>query len=69
VSLGCSVDEVARILQVAAPTVDNTKAHVMTKLGVTKAATLTRAVIKAKISSLSDELTAAEKRRMRRGLK
>jgi DNA-binding CsgD family transcriptional regulator len=63
ISLGCTVEEAARILKLAANTVDNHKSRAMAKLGTDKAALLTRIAIKKKISSLSDKLTAAEKRR------
>ncbi len=65
-SLGCSVGEVARILKIAPNTADNHKSRAMSKLGVDKAALLTRLAIKLRITSLGDKLTAAEKRRSRR---
>jgi DNA-binding CsgD family transcriptional regulator len=66
ISLGCSVYEAAAILQLASSTVDNYKTGAMKKLGTSKAVLLTRAVIKAGISSLNDRLTSAERRRLRR---
>jgi len=65
-SLGCSIYEAAAILGLSSSTVDNYKTRVMAKLGVSKAATLTRAVILAGISELRDQLTPTEKRRLRR---
>jgi DNA-binding NarL/FixJ family response regulator len=64
-SLGCTVHEAAAILQLASSTVDNYKTSAMKKLGASKAALLTRAAIKAGISSLDDRLTSAERRRLR----
>jgi DNA-binding CsgD family transcriptional regulator len=63
ISLGCTVEEAAAILKLASNTVDNHKSRAMAKLGTDKAALLTRIAIKKKISSLTDKLTAAEKRR------
>jgi DNA-binding CsgD family transcriptional regulator len=64
-SLGCSIYEVAAILKLASATIDNFKTSAMRKLGTNKAALLTRAAIQTRISSLSDSLTPAEKRRMK----
>ncbi len=63
VSLGCTVSEAAKILKLAPNTVDNHKSRAMAKLGTDKAALLTRIAIKKRITSLSDKLTTAEKRR------
>ena len=63
VSLGCTVEETARILKLAANTVDNHKSRAMAKLGTDKAALLTRIALKQRITSMKDKLTAAEKRR------
>ncbi len=62
-SLGCTVEEAAKILKLARNTVDNHRARAMAKLGTDKAALLTRLAIKMRISSLNDKLTPAEKRR------
>jgi len=62
-SLGCSVPETAKILGVAAPTADNHKSRLMSKLGVNKAALLTRVAIQMKITSMADHLTMGEKRK------
>ena len=62
-SLGCTTGEIAAILNIAESTVDNHKAAAMRVLGTDKAALVTRLAIKHKISSLSDQLTAAEKRK------
>jgi DNA-binding CsgD family transcriptional regulator len=64
-SLGCSIYDAAAILDLSSSTVDNYKAWAMKKLGVTKAALLTREAIKTGISSLNDRLTSAERRRLR----
>lgn len=63
VSLGCIVEEIANILDLAVSTVDNHKAAAMKTLGTDKATLLTRIAIKHKISPLDDRLTAAEKRK------
>jgi DNA-binding NarL/FixJ family response regulator len=66
-SLGCSNHEAAAILGLAASTVDSFRSSAMAKLGVSKAATLTRVAILTGISGLHDQLTAAEKRRLKQG--
>jgi DNA-binding CsgD family transcriptional regulator len=63
VSLGCTTEEIAKILGLAESTVDNHKAAAMKLLGTGKAAIVTRLAIKYKISSTTDKLTAAEKRK------
>jgi len=63
ISLGCTVDEIAAILDVAPNTADNQRARAMRTLGTNKAALLTRIAIKYGISSINDRLTLAEKRR------
>ena len=62
-SLGCSVSEVAAILKLAAPTVDNHRLGAMRTLGIGRAVLLTRIAIKYGVSRLDDRLTLAEKRR------
>ena len=63
ISLGCTTEEAADILGLAASTVDNHKSRAMMLLGTDKAALLTRLAIKYRISSLKDKLTASEKRK------
>lgn len=63
VSLGCIVEEIAHILDLAVSTVDNHKAAAMKTLGTDKATLLTRIAIKHKISSMDDKLSRAEKRK------
>ena len=63
VSLGCTLEEAAAVLKLAPSTVDNHKTRAMAKLGTDKAALLTRIAIKRRVTSLSDKLTTAEKRR------
>jgi DNA-binding CsgD family transcriptional regulator len=65
-SLGCSMRDAGAILGITVSTVDNTKSSAMAKLGVSKAATLTRVAILTGISGLRDQLTPAEKRRLRK---
>jgi len=62
-SLGCTLHEIAAILDVASPTVDQHRLRAMKILGTNKAALLTRVAIKHRISSIHDRLTLAEKRR------
>jgi len=67
VSLGCTVEEIALVLNLSPSTVDNHKTRAMQRLGTNKVALLTRLAIKHRISSLKDQLTRAEKRRSGRG--
>jgi DNA-binding NarL/FixJ family response regulator len=62
-SLGCTVKEAAKVLKLSPSTVDNHKNTAMARLGTDKAALLTRLAIKTRITSLSDKLTTAEKRK------
>ena len=62
VSLGCSVHEIADILDLAPSTVDNHKTRAMERLGVNKVALLTRMAVKHRISALKDKLSPKEKR-------
>ena len=62
-SLGCTVKEAAKVLKLSPSTVDNHKNAAMARLGTDKAALLTRLAIKTRITSLSDKLTTAEKRK------
>ncbi len=66
VSLGCTLSEIAAILDVVPNTVDNHKQTAMRILGVSKAATLTRVAITHRISTLDDRLTPGEKRKLAR---
>lgn len=63
VSLGCTVKEAAAILKVAPSTVDNHRTRAMAKLGVDKAALLTRVAIREGVTTLDEKLTTLEKRR------
>ena len=62
-SLGCTVNEAAKILKLSPSTVDNHKTAAMARLGTDKLALLTRLALKLRISSLKDKLTPLEKRR------
>ena len=62
VSLGCSIKEIAAILDVVPSTADNHKARLMGKLGVNKAALVTRLAIQYGVSPMSDRLTPSEQR-------
>jgi len=61
--LGCTVKEAAKVLKLSPSTVDNHKSAAMARLGTDKLALLTRLAIKTRITSLSDKLTTAEKRK------
>ena len=63
VSLGCTTQEVAAILNIAVSTADNHKATAMKMLGTDKSTLVTRLAIKNKITSIDDRLTASEKRK------
>ena len=62
----CTMDEAAAILKLSPSTVDNHRARAMKILGADKAAIVTRLAIKHRISPLTDQLTAAEKRKSAR---
>jgi DNA-binding NarL/FixJ family response regulator len=62
-SLGCTVNEAAKVLRLSPSTVDNHKTAAMARLETDKLALLTRLALKMRISSLKDKLTPAEKRR------
>ena len=62
-SLGCTNDEIARILGISESTVDNHRDRAMSALGTNKAPLLARLAIKHKITSLNDQLTNTEKRK------
>ena len=63
-SLGCTSREIANILGMSRWTVENHQFLAKERLGVSKAAMLTRIAIKYKISPLDDELSPAEQRRL-----
>jgi len=62
-SLGCTREEIGKILKVAASTIDAHKARAMSKLGTDKTTLLTRLALKLKLTDLNDKLTAAEQRK------
>jgi DNA-binding NarL/FixJ family response regulator len=66
VSLGCTNEQIAAILGLEPSTVDNHKQRAYRALGVSKSVILTRVAIKHRLSSLNDELTRTEKRRLAR---
>jgi DNA-binding CsgD family transcriptional regulator len=61
-SLGCTVNEAAKILKLSPSTVDNHKTAAMARLGTDKLALLTRLAIKLRITKLHDKLTPRERR-------
>ena len=65
-SLGCTSHEIATILGMSRWTVENHQFQAKERLGVSKAAVLTRIAIKHKISPLDDKLSAAEERKLAR---
>ena len=66
VSLGCSQLDMAAILNLHPNTIDAHKQAAMRTLGVGKATLLTRLAIQHRISSLKDQLTRSEKRKIAR---
>ncbi len=62
-SLGCTVNEIAKILAIAPSTADNHRSRAMKILGTDRAVLLARIAIKYKISSMTDRLTAAERKK------
>ena len=65
-SLGCTSHEIATILGMSRWTVENHQFQAKERLGVSKAAVLTRIAIKFKISPLDDVLTRTEERKLAR---
>jgi DNA-binding CsgD family transcriptional regulator len=63
-SLGCTSHEIAAVLGMSRWTVENHQFQAKERLGVSKAALLTRVAIKYKISPLNDELSKAELRKL-----
>jgi len=63
-SLGCTSHEIASILDMSRWTVENHQFQAKERLGVSKAAVLTRIAIKHKLSTLDDKLSAAEERKL-----
>ena len=62
-SLGCTVNEIAKVLGIAPSTADNHRSRAMKILGTDRAVLLARIAMKYKISSLTDRMTAAEKKK------
>jgi len=62
-SLGCSVNEMALVLDIAPSTVDNHKASAMARLGTDKLALLTRVALSLGVTSMKDRLTPSERRK------
>jgi hypothetical protein len=56
--------QIVRLTSLGCTTVENHQFQAKERLGVSKAAVLTRVAIKYKISPLNDELSAAEKRKL-----
>jgi DNA-binding CsgD family transcriptional regulator len=65
-SLGCTSHEIANILGMSRWTVENHQFQAKERLGVSKAAVLTRIAIKFKISPLDDVLSRTEERKLAR---
>src|SRR5438552_14320242 len=63
-SLGCTSHELVAILGMSRWTVENHQFQAKERLGVSKAALLTRIAIKYKISPLNDELSRTAAREM-----
>jgi DNA-binding CsgD family transcriptional regulator len=65
-SLGCTSHEIATILGMSRWTVENHQFQAKERLGVSKAAVLTRIAIKHKVSPLDDQLSPAEQKKLAR---
>ena len=65
-SLGCTSHDIAAILGMSRWTVENHQFQAKERLGVSKAAVLTRVAIKYRISPLNDALTRSEQRKLAR---
>jgi DNA-binding CsgD family transcriptional regulator len=63
-SLGCTSHEIATILGMSRWTVENHQFQAKERLGVSKAAVLTRIAIKHKLSPLDDQLSPAEQKKL-----
>ncbi len=63
-SLGCTSHDIAKILGMSRWTVENHQFQAKERLGVSKAAVLTRIAIKHKVSPLDDKLSAAEEKKL-----
>lgn len=63
VSLGCTIEETAKILGLAKNTAAGHEAHAMNTLGTHKAALLTRMALKLEVTSMTDRLTPTEKKK------
>ena len=60
-TLGCTLNETARILSLTPRAAKTCKERAMQELGVDKVALLTRVALQQRITSMTDELTPAEK--------
>ncbi len=63
-SLGCTSHEIAKILGMSRWTVENHQFQAKERLGISKAALLTRIAIEYKVSPLTDKLSAAEQKKL-----
>lgn len=63
-SLGCTSHEVAKILGMSRWTVENHQFQAKERLGISKAALLTRIAVQYKVSPITDELSAAEQKKL-----
>ena len=62
-SLGCTVNEIAKVLNIAPSTADNHRSRAMKILGTDRAVLLARIAIKYKISSMNDKMSLAERKK------
>ncbi len=60
-TLGCTLNETARILSLTPRAANYCKTRAMQELGVNKVALLTRVALQQRITSMTDKLTPAEK--------
>ena len=61
ITLGCTLNETARILSLTPRAAKTCKERAMQELGVNKVALLTRVALQKRITSMTDQLTPAEK--------
>jgi DNA-binding CsgD family transcriptional regulator len=63
ISLGCTSEEIALILDIAISTAENHRTSAMEAIGAQKVPIVTRLAIKYRITSMRDQLTLSEKRK------
>jgi DNA-binding CsgD family transcriptional regulator len=64
ISLGCTIEDSARIIGITFSTADSHLLFAKRRLGISKSALITRFAVESGISPIGDELTADETRRL-----